>query len=31
VTKHYPFDQYMDAYKFIDEQGDKTLKVMIDL
>ncbi len=31
VTKHYPFADYMDAYKFIDEQGDKTLKVMIDL
>ncbi len=31
VTKHYPFEDYMDAYKFIDEQGDKTLKVMIDL
>jgi L-iditol 2-dehydrogenase/threonine 3-dehydrogenase len=31
VTKHYSFEQYMDAYKFIDEQGDKTLKVMIDL
>lgn len=31
VTKHYPFEQYMEAYKFIDEQGDKTLKVMIDL
>ncbi|MHC4214652.1 MAG: zinc-dependent alcohol dehydrogenase, partial [Planctomycetota bacterium] len=29
VTKHYPFANYMDAYKFIDEQGDKTLKVMI--
>ena len=31
VTKHYPFEQYADAYRFIDEQGDKTLKVMIDL
>jgi len=31
VTKHFAFEQYMDAYKFIDEQGDKTLKVMIDL
>ncbi len=31
VTKHFPFDKYPDAYKFIDEQGDKTLKVMIDL
>ena len=31
VTKHFAFEQYEDAYKFIDEQGDKTLKVMIDL
>jgi L-iditol 2-dehydrogenase/threonine 3-dehydrogenase len=31
VTKHFPFEKYTDAYKFIDEQGDKTLKVMIDL
>jgi 2-desacetyl-2-hydroxyethyl bacteriochlorophyllide A dehydrogenase len=31
VTKHFAFEKYADAYKFIDEQGDKTLKVMIDL
>ncbi len=31
VTKHFPFEQYIDAYHFIDKQGDKTLKVMIDL
>jgi len=31
VTKHFAFEQYPDAYKFIDDQGDKTLKVMIDL
>jgi len=31
VTKHFAFEQYMDAYKFIDKQGDRTLKVMIDL
>jgi 2-desacetyl-2-hydroxyethyl bacteriochlorophyllide A dehydrogenase len=31
VTKHFPFAQYTDAYKFIEAQGDKTLKVMIDL
>ena len=31
VTKHFAFEQYPDAYKFIDAQGDKTLKVMIDL
>ena len=31
VTGHYPFEQYLDAYKFIDAQGDKTMKVMIDM
>jgi len=31
VTKHFPFEQYSDAYKFIDTQGDQTMKVMIDL
>ena len=31
VTKHFSFEQYEQAYKFIDEQGDRTLKVMIDL
>lgn len=31
VTKHFPLEQYEDAYSFIDKQGDKTLKVMIDL
>lgn len=31
VTKHFPFEQYPEAYKFIDAQGDKSLKVMIDL
>lgn len=31
VTRHFPFEGYPDAYRFIDEQGDKTMKVMIDL
>jgi L-iditol 2-dehydrogenase/threonine 3-dehydrogenase len=31
VTKHFPFEEYAQAYKFIDSQGDKTMKVMIDL
>jgi len=31
VTRHFPFEQYADAYAFIDEQGDKTMKVMIDM
>jgi len=31
VTKHFPFNQYIDAYKYIEKQADKTMKVMIDL
>ena len=31
VTKHFPFEEYIDAYNYIDQQGDKTLKVIIDL
>ena len=31
VTKHFPLEKYEDAYSYIDEQGDKTLKVIIDL
>lgn len=31
VTKHFPFEDYEEAYHFIEAQGDKTLKVVIDL
>ena len=31
VTKHFPFEQYLDAYKYIDENGDRTMKVIIDV
>jgi len=31
VTAHFPMEEYEDAYRFIDEQGDKTLKVIIDV
>jgi len=31
VTKHFPFEQYDDAYKYIDQKGPETMKVMIDL
>lgn len=31
VTGHYSFEQYEDAYRFIEAQGDKTLKVVIDV
>jgi len=30
VTKHFPLESYMEAYHFIEEQGDRTMKVMID-
>lgn len=30
-TGHFPLEHYLEAYKYIDEQGDKTLKVIIDL
>ena len=31
VSKHFPFNQYQEAYKFIDDQGDQAMKVMLDL
>jgi threonine dehydrogenase-like Zn-dependent dehydrogenase len=31
LTKSFPFESFTDAYKFIEQQGDKTMKVMIDL
>jgi L-iditol 2-dehydrogenase/threonine 3-dehydrogenase len=31
LTKSFPFNNYPDAYRFIEEQGDRSLKVMIDL
>ncbi len=31
VTNHFAFEQFQKAYEFIDEQADKSLKVMIDL
>jgi L-iditol 2-dehydrogenase/threonine 3-dehydrogenase len=31
ISRHFPFTQYADAYHFIEAQGDKTLKVMIDV
>lgn len=30
-SKHFPFKEYAEAYHFIDKQGDKTMKVFIDL
>ncbi|MBB3186209.1 zinc-dependent alcohol dehydrogenase [Microbacter margulisiae] len=31
ISKHFPFDQYLDAYNYIGESGDKVMKVMVDL
>jgi 2-desacetyl-2-hydroxyethyl bacteriochlorophyllide A dehydrogenase len=31
ISKHFPFEKYLDAYKYIEEKGDKTMKVIIDL
>lgn len=31
LTKSFPFAKYLEAYQFIEHQGDKTMKVMIDL
>lgn len=31
LSKSFPFDKYIDAYKFIEEKGDKSMKVMIEL
>ena len=30
ISKHFPFDQYLDAYRFIGESGDKVMKVIVD-
>jgi L-iditol 2-dehydrogenase len=31
VSIHFPLDKYLQAYKFIDEQGDRVMKVIIDV
>ena len=31
ISKHFPFEQYLDAYNFIGDNADKVMKVMIDL
>ncbi|WP_299549855.1 alcohol dehydrogenase catalytic domain-containing protein [Seonamhaeicola sp.] len=30
ITAHFDFEDYHEAYKYIDKRGDKTLKVVID-
>jgi L-iditol 2-dehydrogenase len=31
ISRHFPFAEYAEAYRFIDQHGQSTLKVMIDL
>lgn len=31
ITHHFPFEKYLEAYKFIDVEKETSLKVMIDL
>jgi 2-desacetyl-2-hydroxyethyl bacteriochlorophyllide A dehydrogenase len=31
MSKHFSMDDYIEAYRFIDQQGDKTMKVFIDV
>ena len=31
ISKSFPLNRYLDAYKFIEEQGEKSMKVMIEL
>jgi L-iditol 2-dehydrogenase len=31
MTRHFPFDQYPDAYQYIEKNRDQTMKVFIDL
>ena len=31
ITNHFPFEQYLESYRFIDEKRDQTMKVIIDV
>lgn len=31
ITSHFPFDKFAEAYQYIEEQGETTLKVVIDV
>ncbi|MCK5692264.1 MAG: zinc-binding dehydrogenase [Bacteroidales bacterium] len=31
ISKHFSFETYLEAYQYIEKQGDRTMKVMIDL
>lgn len=30
-SMHFPLERYVDAYRFVDEQGDRSMKVFVDL
>jgi 2-desacetyl-2-hydroxyethyl bacteriochlorophyllide A dehydrogenase len=30
-SRHFPLEEYADAYRFIDEQGDQAMKIFVDL
>jgi threonine dehydrogenase-like Zn-dependent dehydrogenase len=30
-SRHFPFERYLEAYRFIDGAGDTSMKVFIDL
>ena len=31
ISKHFAMDDYLEAYRFIDQERDKTMKVFIDI
>ncbi|MDR1535684.1 MAG: Zn-dependent alcohol dehydrogenase, partial [Planctomycetota bacterium] len=31
ITRHFPFEKYGQAYRFIEENGDKVMKILIDM
>ena len=31
ISKHFPFENYLEAYQYIEESEDKVMKVMVDL
>ena len=31
ITNHFPFKRYLEAYHFIEEKKDKTMKVIVDV
>ncbi len=31
ISKHFPFNKYIDAYKYIEKMADQTMKIIIDV